>query len=105
MWPRRNKGISKLKTDCDCCCCTGGGGGGGRTLIARHTRASGQARDREGGRKEGRGNHEKLVFVWIPREGKGAGGKYIDDISAKHVAVRKEEEEVESVPPTNYEKA
>ena len=70
-----------------------------------HERAGKRGRDREGGRKEGRGNHEKLVFVWIPREGKGAGGKYIDDISAKHVAVRKEEEEEESVPPTNYEKA
>ena len=49
-----------------------------------HTRASGRA---EGRIEEGRENHEKLALAWIPREGKGGGdgGKYIDDISAKHV--------------------
>ena len=68
-----------------------------------------RAGERKEGRKEGRVNHEKLAFVWIPREGGRAcdrsggdgGGKYIDDISAKHAAEDEGGEESELPPPTN----
>ena len=54
-------------------------------------------------------NSHSSGFHERARAGGGDGGKYIDDISAKHVdeegGREEKEKEEESVAPTNYEEA
>ena len=91
MWPRRNKGISKLKTDCGRCFGGGRASGHGRERGREgsncETHTSERASERKEGRKEGRVNHEKLAFVWIPREGGREGVREEEAAAAGNISM------------------